>query len=219
MPDVASAVAGAAGDAAGKVAEPGKIDAIKKFITEFYQNNIKAHPVAAGSLIGGAAGAGIGALTSGEDENGETHRLRNAGIGAAGGAALGAAGGKWGGQAVDFAKKHNPFAAKEKEVAKAAAAREELLWNEVYLPAYVTKCASLGVSLDESTIGDAIESTYLLKKYAADSRNNVVKSASYTLKRSFGMIPAAPVAREDGSVKQAAAALAQHPAIQAAFLA
>ena len=50
------------------------------------------NPAAKGALVGGGLGLAGGALNSGEDEYGETHRLRNALLGGAGGAAVGAGG-------------------------------------------------------------------------------------------------------------------------------
>ena len=50
------------------------------------------NPAAKGALVGGGLGLAGGALNSGEDEHGETHRLRNALLGGAGGAAVGAGG-------------------------------------------------------------------------------------------------------------------------------
>ena len=53
-------------------------------------NNL--NPAAKGALVGGGLGLAGGALNSGEDEHGETHRLRNALLGGVGGAAVGAGG-------------------------------------------------------------------------------------------------------------------------------
>ena len=52
----------------------------------------RLNPTAKGALIGGGVGLAGGALIPSEDEYGETHRLRNALLGGAGGAAVGAGG-------------------------------------------------------------------------------------------------------------------------------
>lgn len=96
----------------------------------------------------------------------------------------------------------------------------EAITRDVYLPAFVEKCASAGLQFpDESSLNAALESVAMLKAAEAAESTDLTKSARADLGRLLGEDQSQPVVTEDdmqkaamvansGSVRQAFAALA-----------
>ena len=94
---------------------------------------------------------------------------------------------------------------------------EQVLFNEVYLPAYLQKCAEIGINIpDEETLGAALKTTVLVKDFMAKNAGNQIKSAAANLENVLGIKPEAPKENTE-SIKSAAFQLAQNPAIRAAI--
>jgi len=65
---------------------------------------------------------------------------------------------------------------------------EALLFENVYLPAFVEKCAEFGITFpDRETLDTAIESAALLQQAVESRGSNTVKQASIALKKALGI--------------------------------
>ena len=74
------------------------------------------------------------------------------------------------------------------------AAAQNVLFQDVYLPAFAEKCAELGVQFsDESSLSAALETVSMLKQASQKSSGNVVKAAHAALCEASGI--ATPVQR------------------------
>lgn len=85
---------------------------------------------------------------------------------------------------------------------------QRTLYREVYLPAFLDKCAELGVSInDPETLESALETTSLVKQTVQAQGNNQIKEAAATLKEALGVNVQEAVESNDDRVKAAAAQL------------
>ena len=93
---------------------------------------------------------------------------------------------------------------------------EAVLFNQVYVPAYLQKCAEIGINIpDQGTLDAALKTTALIKDYMAKNAGNQIKSAAANLEKVLGIPPAAP--KENEGIKSAAFQMAQDPKIRAAI--
>lgn len=75
--------------------------------------------------------------------------------------------------------------------------QEQVLFNEVYLPTFIAKCASLNVPInDQDSLNDALETTALVKQTLQSQESNVIKSAALSLKKALGVATEAPQAKQ-----------------------
>jgi len=80
-----------------------------------------------------------------------------------------------------------------------------VLFDEVYLPSFVEKCAKLGVTFpDEESVQAALETTAMLKSAEAAEHSNLAKSAAVDLRSALGMAPKQDPAVAAAAEKQAA---------------
>ena len=94
---------------------------------------------------------------------------------------------------------------------------EAVLFQQVYLPAFLQKCAEIGINIpDEGTLGAALKTTALIKDYIAKSAGNQIKSAAANLEKVLGVAPEATQESTEG-IKSAAFKMAQDPKIRAAI--
>jgi len=99
-------------------------------------------------------------------------------------------------------------------------AQEAVLFHNVYAPAFVEKCAELGMTFDSpAALDEALETAALVQVALGRQSGGVVKQANLALKRSLGFDVAEAAMAEEGAIKQAAAAVSQHPDIRSALLA
>lgn len=94
---------------------------------------------------------------------------------------------------------------------------EAVLFENVYLPSFLSKCAELGVAIDESSLEDALQTTALLKAASQEQSTNIIKTASAALKRTLGVDKVEAQQNKDAVIKQASAQLTQADAIKAAM--
>lgn len=104
-------------------------------------------------------------------------------------------------------------------------AQEEVLYNSVYLPAFIEKCSARGFEIgDTDSLNSALDIAALTKQHQVKTANNVVKTAADSLRRSMGLPvvstqKAAALVQADTRAKQAGLALSQVPEVRQAFLA
>jgi hypothetical protein len=109
-----------------------------------------------------------------------------------------------------------------KEAAAPEMTQEEaVLFQQVYLPAFIQKCASLGVAFpDEETLKAGLETTALLKHTLSQQQGNVVKQANLALKEALGIPVTMPAkAAEAVATKEAAGAVVLDPNVRQALMA
>jgi len=95
---------------------------------------------------------------------------------------------------------------------------EAVLYREVYVPAFVEKCAERGISFpDEDTLDRALEMAASLKTAAVNEEGNRVKTASEALRSSFGLPPRANRVAEK-KASDASSILSTIPEVRAAAL-
>jgi hypothetical protein len=84
-------------------------------------------------------------------------------------------------------------------------AAQQTLFTEVYLPAFVEKCAEHGLKLqDESSLQSALESVAMLKTAEAGSQSGLAEAAAADLRSTFGVPQPAETKADEDSKKQAA---------------
>jgi len=97
---------------------------------------------------------------------------------------------------------------------------QELLFNNIWAPAFFAKCAELGFVPDsEESANMMLENAALVKKATRAKSDNLVKSANASLKNLLGVreTPAKPAT--SASVKTAAVELSKVPDLRKALLA
>ncbi len=163
------------------------------------------HPHATNAAVQGGVGAAAGAMGGG---------LKGALTGGLGGAAVGAA-----------SSYVDPKFNNAKEASHMAMnPQETVLYNAVYIPAYLEKVASRGHEIgDVDTLNASLEIAALLKQNLAKQANNTVKTAADNLRRSLGLPvvshqKAASLASTEQRAKEASIALSQVPEVRKAFL-
>ena len=96
---------------------------------------------------------------------------------------------------------------------------EQVLFDNVLLPAFVEKCATLGVELpDGESVKAALDIAAMVKNHVQQNAGNSVKKAALALRNEMGIKPEPK--RDDVSearVKEAGVALSQVPEIRAAI--
>lgn len=106
----------------------------------------------------------------------------------------------------------------------AMSAQEAVLYNSVYLPAFVEKCAARGFEInDAESLNSALDIAALTKQHLAKQANSTVKMAANNLRRSLGLPvvnaeKAASVAQTDLRAKEAGLALSKVPEVRQALL-
>jgi len=69
-----------------------------------------------------------------------------------------------------------------------ATAAQRVLFEDVYLPAFVEKCAQHGVTFpDEESVQAALESVTMLKGAEASEQSSIAKSAAADLRSALGI--------------------------------
>lgn len=95
---------------------------------------------------------------------------------------------------------------------------EAALYTNVYVPAFIEKCAERGIQFpDEDTLDQALESVAHIKSSMLAQKGQEVKQANEAIRQAVGL-PARKVEAKAQSVKEASAALAQVPALKQAAL-
>ena len=98
-------------------------------------------------------------------------------------------------------------------------AEESVLYQQVYLPAYIQKCAERGIQFaDEGDLTAALESTALAKMAMARSQGSQIKQANANLKKLLGVDVAEQQAQAEQSIKTAAQRLNSSADVKAAAL-
>lgn len=96
---------------------------------------------------------------------------------------------------------------------------EALLFENVYLPAFVEKCAEFGITFpDRETLDTAIESAALLKQAIESQGSNTVKQASIALKKALGLDQSQAAEQVTERAQKVAAALTGQPDARQAWL-
>lgn len=101
---------------------------------------------------------------------------------------------------------------------------ESVLYNSVYLPAFVEKCAARGFDInDAESLNSALDIAALTKQHQTKQANSIVKTAADNLRRSMGLpvvsaAKTASLAQADYRAKEAGLALSQVPEVRHAFL-
>jgi len=102
-----------------------------------------------------------------------------------------------------------------------AANAQAVLFEEVYLPAFIQKCAELGQSFeDQQSLRDALESVAMLNAADSTQKSNVVKSAASTLREALGVADpsvAQQTAEKETAVKQASSEKAGSDKVRSAI--
>lgn len=87
-------------------------------------------------------------------------------------------------------------------------AEQATLYREVYVPAFLDKCAELGVDIsDVDTLESALETTALVKQTLQKSGSNHIKRANMSLKKALGVHVQEKVEHNANRIKAAAASL------------
>lgn len=85
---------------------------------------------------------------------------------------------------------------------------QAVLYREVYVPAFLDKCAELGVEIhDPETLESALETTALVKQTLQKSGSNHIKQANVALKKALGINVQEKADRNTDRIKAAAAHL------------
>jgi hypothetical protein len=96
---------------------------------------------------------------------------------------------------------------------------ESQLYAEVYVPAFIEKCAERGITFpDGETLDEGLETVAHLKAAMLSDQGNQVKRANAAVRQAMGLPSRAAEARV-AQTKQASSALSQVPALKAAALA
>lgn len=93
---------------------------------------------------------------------------------------------------------------------------EQTLYQNVFIPAFVEKCASRGITFpDDESLDSALETTALVKNFLSSKQANHIKSANLKLKAALGL----PIEKEgEDATKSAAFNAAQDPSVRAAII-
>jgi len=98
--------------------------------------------------------------------------------------------------------------------------QEEVLFNEVYLPAFMSKCAELGINFpDGESVNDALETTAIIKQMSQIQSGNAIKQANAQLKASLGIDKVEAAQAQEEHNKQAAMEVAKGQQVREAALA
>jgi ATP phosphoribosyltransferase regulatory subunit HisZ len=97
---------------------------------------------------------------------------------------------------------------------------QQVLLRELYVPAFVQKCAELGLPInDEAALNEAMETAALVKLALANKNQSVVKQANASLKTMLGLHEVeAKEAKTATQVKQASS-LGANPRVREAVAA
>lgn len=95
--------------------------------------------------------------------------------------------------------------------------QEEVLFKEVYLPAFMSKCAELGINFpDGDSVQDALETTALVKQLSQEQNSNVIKQANASLKAALGIDKMEAAKQSEDMAKQAAETASRDQSIREA---
>lgn len=95
---------------------------------------------------------------------------------------------------------------------------EAALYTNVYVPAFIEKCAERGIQFpDEETLDQALESVAHIKSSMLAQNGNEVKQANAAIRQAVGL-PERAVEAKAATAKKAALNLAQVPALKQAAL-
>lgn len=64
---------------------------------------------------------------------------------------------------------------------------QQVLMEDVYIPAFVEKCAEAGLSLDREALGTALETVAMLKHANTHDSAGLAKSAAADLREAMGL--------------------------------
>jgi hypothetical protein len=169
-----------------------------------------------GRPLGRAVGADAATLagkTIGDiEEGGRIGRLLGTSVGGKLGGLVGGAKG------VQKAKsKEDRKRAKEASMSNETTPQEEVLFKEVYLPAFMSKCAELGINFpDGESVQDALETTALVKQMSQAQDSNVIKQANASLKAALGVDKMEAAQKHEDLTKQATEVAARDQSIREA---
>ena len=96
---------------------------------------------------------------------------------------------------------------------------QAVLYSQAYVPAFIEKCASLGLEFpNEQALNEALETTALVKVAMSRRSDSTIKQANRQLKAQLGVDRAEARNREHTAVKSAAEVASQNPAVRQALL-
>jgi hypothetical protein len=96
---------------------------------------------------------------------------------------------------------------------------EAVLYQRVYLPAYIEKSASNGYSFaDQGDLMAALEISAMAKMAIASRQGSQIKQANLSLKRVLGFEGVERAQQHEEAVKTAAASISRDPEARAAIL-
>lgn len=96
---------------------------------------------------------------------------------------------------------------------------EQVLFENVFLPAFVEKCASAGIELpDSESVKAALDIAAMVKEHTQKTAGSTIKKAAVGLRSAMGIKPEPKNdVAGDKRVKEAGVALSQVPEIRAAL--
>lgn len=94
------------------------------------------------------------------------------------------------------------------------------LFQQVYVPAFIQKCAELGTPIgDEASLHEALETAAMVKVALSQQTQSLMKTANLQLKSALGVDVAEAQQAEQIGLKQAAYQASANPAVRQALLA
>lgn len=95
---------------------------------------------------------------------------------------------------------------------------ESQLYREVYVPAFIEKCAERGITFpDGETLDEGLETVAHLKSAMLNDQGNQVKQANAALRQALGL-PSRQMEAKAAQTKKASSELSKVPALKAAAL-
>jgi hypothetical protein len=96
---------------------------------------------------------------------------------------------------------------------------QQVLLAELYVPAFVQKCAELGHKItDEASLQESLEGAALVKYALASKSQSLVKQANASLKALLGLDKAEERAAVEKRHEKTASALGENPNVRAAVM-
>ncbi len=95
---------------------------------------------------------------------------------------------------------------------------EAVLYQHVYVPVFIEKCASRGVQLSQADLGLALETTALVKSAMERQQGSQIKTANANLKKILGVEPIEAAQKAHAKTASLAKQLGQKPEVREAIL-
>lgn len=93
---------------------------------------------------------------------------------------------------------------------------QQVLLQDVYIPAFVEKCAEAGLTLDQGSLGDALETVAMLKQASTTNTGGLTKAAATDLRDAMGL-PQPEQLEKEAQQRARTAEVAKHDRIAAAL--